>query len=67
MSSAGEQIAVYECECGSQVKVRESNWSHLRWAAGKFGYANLGEFMNANRSCCDRPRYMEVTGWDDGE
>lgn len=67
MRNDGESTAVYECECGSQVKVRKPHFRHLRWAAGKFGYSNPAELINANRSCCEIPRYVETTGWNDGE
>ncbi|ADB63952.1 hypothetical protein Htur_5065 (plasmid) [Haloterrigena turkmenica DSM 5511] len=59
---ANQDVAVYECHCGSTITFPERKWDSLRYMAGKFGYRNLDEFIDANRSCCDRPSYTSVGG-----
>lgn len=61
---AEQDVAIYECHCGRQVTFPERRWSALRYISGKMGYRNPSEFVTANQSCCERPEYMEVTGFD---
>ena len=60
---ANQDVAVYECICGDSVMFPESRWNALRYMARKMGYENPSEFVTQNRSCCDRPDYMEVSAY----
>ena len=59
-----KENARYECRCGSVVVVKPENFNHLRWAYAKFGFRNPTELIQHHQSCCERPEYMEVNGWD---
>jgi hypothetical protein len=61
-----QSSAVYECDCGQSVTFPERRWPALRYMTRKMGYQNPSEFVQANQSCCDRPLYMEVTGYEPG-
>ncbi len=57
---ATQEVAVYECHCGSSITFPERKWGALRYMVGKFGYENIDEFIDENRACCERPSYTSV-------
>ena len=59
-----QAVAVYECHCGSSITFPERRWDGLRYIVGKLGYRNIDAFIDANRTCCNRPSYTSVCSVD---
>lgn len=63
-AKAYQEVAVYECHCGASITFPERRWGALRYIVGKLGYQNIDAFIDANRTCCDRPSYTSVRSTD---